>query len=196
MLKQAKIKVATKAKQLLAGSGVRRLVRHEDGSAAVEFGLVAAPFLALLFAIIETSLIFFAGQTLETATADASRLILTGQAQSQGFTQAQFKQAICARIYAMFDCNNGLLLDVRTSSSFSSATTSKPIDQNGNLVNNFTFNPGGPGCIVVARAMYQWPVYVSLLGLNLSRSDMAGGKRRLMATAALRNEPYGAATSC
>ena len=36
--------------------------------------------------------------------------------------------------------------------------------------------------------MYQWPVYVSLLGFNLS--DMAGGKRLLMATAAFRNEPY------
>ena len=36
--------------------------------------------------------------------------------------------------------------------------------------------------------MYQWPVYVSLLGFNLA--DMSGSKRLLMATAAFRNEPY------
>jgi hypothetical protein len=36
--------------------------------------------------------------------------------------------------------------------------------------------------------MYQFPVYASLLGFNLS--DMAGGKRLVMATAAFRNEPY------
>jgi hypothetical protein len=36
--------------------------------------------------------------------------------------------------------------------------------------------------------LYQWPVYVSLLGLNLS--DMSGGKRLLMSTVAFRNEPY------
>ena len=37
--------------------------------------------------------------------------------------------------------------------------------------------------------MYQWPVYASLLGLNLS--NIGSNKRLLMATAAFRNEPYG-----
>ena len=41
----------------------------------VEFGLVAVPFLGLTFAILETALVFFAGQTLETAVADSARLI-------------------------------------------------------------------------------------------------------------------------
>ena len=63
----------------------------------------------------------------------------------------------------------------------------KPIT-NGNLDNNFGYQPGGPGDIVVVRLMYQWPVYVSLLGLNLS--DLSGGKRLLMSTVAFRNEPY------
>jgi len=162
--------------------------RRKDGSSTIEFALVAAPFLALLFAIMETGIIFFAGQTLETAVADASRLILTGQAQTAGFDQAAFKQAVCARIYAMFDCQGGISVDVRTYSNFSSANTSQPIDANGNLAQNFTYDPGGPGDIVVVRVMYQWPVYVTLLGLNLA--DMAGGQRLLMATTAFRNEPY------
>lgn len=49
-----------------------------------------APFLALLFAIMETGLIFFTGQALETAVADSARLIMTGQAQTQGFDQTQW----------------------------------------------------------------------------------------------------------
>src|SRR5437868_2548144 len=177
-------------KQPFEWAVARRFIRQQDGAAAVEFAMVAAPFLALLFAIIETSLVFFAGQTLETATADASRMIMTGQAQTQGFALADFKNAVCSRVFAMFDCANQVQIDVRTYNSFSAAQPSQPtIDQNGNLVNNFTFTPGGPGCIVVARVMYAWPVYVSLLGFNLA--DMAGGKRLLMATAAFRNEPYG-----
>ena len=36
--------------------------------------------------------------------------------------------------------------------------------------------------------MYEWPIYVSLLGFNLA--DMAGNKRLIIATAAFRNEPY------
>ena len=49
------------------GRWLRRFARRQDGAAAVEFAFIAAPFLALLFAILETSLVFFAGQTLEAA---------------------------------------------------------------------------------------------------------------------------------
>ncbi|ERR1043165_4678075 len=167
---------------------VRRFVRREDGAAAVEFAMVAAPFLALMFAIMETALVFFASQTLETAVADSARLIMTGQAQSQSFSQAQFKTAVCAKIGGLFDCAAGLQIDVKTYSSFGSVDNSAPLDANGNLKTNFGYQPGGPGDIVVVRLMYQWPVYASLLGFNLG--DMAGNKRLIMATAAFRNEPY------
>jgi Flp pilus assembly protein TadG len=172
-----------------SGSFLRRFARHQEGSAAVEFGLIAAPFLAMVFAIMETALVFFAGQTLETAAADSARLIMTGQAQTQGYDQAKFKDAVCARIYALFNCSGGLYVDVKSYPSFASVSTSKPIDGNGNLqTGNFGYQPGGPGDIVVVRLMYQWPVYVSLLGLNLS--DTTGSKRLLMSTVAFRNEPY------
>jgi len=169
---------------------VQRFVRGKDGAAAVEFAIVAAPFLALMFAIIETAMVFFAGQTLETAVADSARLIMTGQAQSQSFTQAQFKQQVCARIAGLFDCANGLLVDVKTYTGFSTVSTAKPIDSNGNLQTNTTYTPGGPGDIVVVRLMYQWPMYVSLFNFSTSMSDLSGNKRLLMATAAFRNEPY------
>ncbi len=78
---------------------------------------------------------------------------------------------------------------MKTFSSFAGVTMPSPIDAQGNFQNNFTYQPGGPGDIVVVRLFYQWPVYVSLLGSNLS--NMNGGKRLLVATAAFRNEPYG-----
>lgn len=189
-------KLATGAKHFPGARRLRRLARREDGAVAVEFAMVAAPFLALLFAIMETAMIFFAGQTLETATADTSRLIMTGQAQSQGYQMTEFKTALCSRVYAMFDCANKIKIDVRTigTTSFGSANTSKPISNGKVDSDNFGFKPGGPGCIVVTKVMYEWPVFVSLLGLNLA--DLANGKRLLMATAAFRNEPYGPATSC
>jgi len=167
---------------------LHRFGRRDDGAAAIEFALVAAPFLALVFAIMETAIVFFAGQALETAVGDSARLIMTGQAQTQGFTQSKFKETVCSKIYGLFDCTNGLYVDVKTYSSFSNVSLTKPIDSSGNLVNNFTYTPGGPGDIVVVRLLYQWPVYVSLLGLNIG--DMAGSKRLLIATAAFRNEPY------
>jgi Flp pilus assembly protein TadG len=174
--------------KLLRLRTVRRFAKGEDGIAAVEFGIVAAPFLALMFAIMETAMVFFASQTLETAVADSARLIMTGQAQSGSLSQAQFKNAVCAKILGLFDCQNGLKIDVRTYNDFSSISTAKPFDQDGKLLNNFVYTPGNAGDIVVVRLMYEWPIYVSLLGFNLA--DMSGNKRLIIATAAFRNEPY------
>lgn len=162
--------------------------RHKDGSAAVEFGLIAVPFIALTFAVIETGLIFFGGQVLETATQDASRLIMTGQAQNQSMSAAQFKEKLCAKLTAMISCD-GVSIDVRTAASFAGANYSAPKDAGGNLdTGGNTFQPGQPGDVVVVRAMYEWPVLIRSFGLDLA--DLPNGKRLLMATAAFRNEPY------
>src|SRR5215475_1812126 len=107
---------ACRAKRLFALRTVRRLIRREDGAVAVEFGLVAAPFLALLFAILETALVFFAGQTLETVASDSARLIMTGQAQNQGMTSGQFSTAVCNKVVAMFNCAN-MMIDVQSCST-------------------------------------------------------------------------------
>ena len=181
-------RISAGARRLMQMRVLRRFVRRQDGSTAVEFGLIAAPFLTLIFAIMETALIFFAGQTLETAVADTSRLIMTGQAQQQGFNQAAFKDAVCAKIFGLFDCAGGVYVDVKTYTSFANVNMTPPLDANGNFVNNFTYQPGCPSDIVVVRLFYQWPVVISLLGL----SNMADGKRLLIATSAFRNEPYAA----
>jgi Flp pilus assembly protein TadG len=163
--------------------------RRRDGAAAVEFALVAAPFLALVLAIIQVGLIIYATQSLQTMAAAASRLVLTGQVQTQNMTQTQFDQAVCGGAI-LFNCS-GLMVDVRTYSSFSGADTSMPTltyDDHGNVSNNWQYSPGGPGDIVVMRLMYRWPVFMGPLGLNLS--NIGDGYRLLMATAAFKNEPY------
>jgi Flp pilus assembly protein TadG len=188
MFESMRTEFTVKMKSLLRAASPRRFVRREDGAVAVEFGLVLLPFLAVMFAIMETALVFFASQTLETAVADSARLILTGQAQSQSLTAQTFKDAVCARIYGLFNCTSGVYVDVRKYTDFSSVSMAAPVDANGNLVNNFVYQPGGPGDIVVVRLIYQWPITISLLGLNLS--NMSGGNRLLVATAAFKNEPY------
>src|SRR5262245_14711114 len=93
-------------RRLLTCRIVRRLVRKDDGAAALEFAAVGAPFFFLLFAIIETGLMLWGSQMLETAVADAGRLIMTGQAQTKGFDQSTFKQDVCARLVGgLLDCD-------------------------------------------------------------------------------------------
>jgi len=190
MIEMMRNSLKQKIRRLARRASPRLFVQRQDGSVAVEFGLILLPFLALVFGIMETALVFFADQTLETAVADSARLIMTGQAQTQNLTAATFKNAVCARIYGLFNCANGVYVNVQTYSSFGSITYTPPLDTNGNLVtSNFVYQPGGPGDIVVVQLFYQWPIYVSLM--NLSKlSNMTGNSRLLVATAAFRNEPY------
>lgn len=161
-------------------------MRGDDGSVAVEFGLVMVPFLTLMFMIIETAMVFFAGQTLETAVADSARLIKTGQAQNQSMTAATFKNAVCSRIYGLFDCAGGMYVDVKTYPSFSSISNTITYDGAGKPVTSY--QAGNPGDIVVVRLMYQWPIVVPLVQTYLA--DAGSTTRMLVATAAFRNEPY------
>ncbi len=166
---------------------LRRFVRHRKASTSIEFGLLAAPFLALAFATLQTALIFFAGQALETAAATSARLIMTGQAQGQGWAASDFKQQVCNTVTGLFNCQNGISIDVETYATFAAANLSSPVT-NGNFnTAALGYNPGGPGDIVVVRLYYQFPVF-NLLGLNLS--NLNGGYNLLAATAIFKNEPY------
>jgi Flp pilus assembly protein TadG len=166
--------------------GLGRFVRHREGTAAVEFAIVATPFLALTFAIIETAIVFFAGQTLQTAAATAGRLILTGQAQNAGWSAAQFKQQVCNQIYGIFDCANSVYVDVKAYSSFASVNLNPPVS-NGQLnTSSMGYNPGGPGDIVVVRLYYQFPVSTGLISL----SNLNGGYNLLAGTYVYKNESY------
>lgn len=180
-------KLLARARRRLPKS-IRRFGRQDRGAATVEFALVMLPFIALMFAIIQTAIVFFASQVLETAVSDSARLILTGQAQNGGYNLASFKTALCARINSLFDCNNKIYIDVRTYADFAAINMTSPTDSSGKLINNFVYQPGGPGDIVVVRLLYPWPIYMRLWNPNLS--NMAGNNRLLIATAAFRNEPY------
>jgi len=192
MVKSARSKTVAYVRRLLPVRLARRFVRQQGGAVAVEFALVAIPFIALIFAIMETALVFFAGQTLETAVQDAARLIMTGQAQTAGWSKDDFKtQGVCPRLVGgLFDCVNGVYVDVQTYADFNSynnANTS-PLTNGTFDQSKLNYFPGTPGSIEVVTFYYQWPIYVSLLGNNLS--NMNGNNRLLVATAVFRNEPY------
>jgi len=165
-----------------------RFRRDESGVTAIEFGIVALPFFALIFAILETSLVFFAGQTLETAVATSSRLIRTGPAQQQKLTSATFKNEICKQILSLFDCSNHLVVTVKTITGFGSIDYTVPKDSKGNVKDPLLYTPGKSGELVVVQAFYSWPVIAGLLGFDLA--SQPNGTHLLSSTAAFRNEPF------
>ena len=188
---------------------LRRFQRNREGSAAVEFVLVAPLFFALLFAILETALMFFASQVLESITQQSARMIMTGQAQNGTggtatacggvpCTQGTFKTYVCSQIPAIFSCNS-ITVDVQNYQNYQSVSLPTPIDSSGNFDSSkMGYNPGGSSAcsgnsscansIVVVRLYYPWQLFVTGLGYNIS--NMNSNQRLLMATAVFRNEPY------
>jgi Flp pilus assembly protein TadG len=188
MTKAAAPSNSTKDKPRRRFSALRRFRRDSHAATAIEFALVALPFFALLFAILETFLMFFASQTIETATAKGARLVRTGQAQTMGLDAATFKDEICTAMNGLFNCEDNLMVDVRTYSYFNGVDLAQPIDEDGNLIEDFVYEPGVGGDVVVVRAFYEWPIHTNILGLGLA--NLANGKRLIAAATAFRNEPF------
>ena len=180
-------------KMLVRGApGLRfcEAARCESGATVVEFALVAAPFLAMLVALFQTALVFFAGRVLDETTEQASRYIMTGQAQTAGMTQSQFATWVCGQTFALFTCGN-FMINVQNYSSFSSASTTTPtltFNAQGQVSNSWNYSTGNPGDIVVVQVMYQWPVVLGPLGFSLA--NLSNGNRLLVSTAVFKNEPY------
>ena len=167
--------------------GIASLLKDRRGGAAIEFALVGAPFLALLIAILETGLIFFAQEVLQSSTSQAARSIMTGRAQAQGMTATQFQQAVCATAAPLLTCAN-TYVNAQVFTSFGTVTRLDPL-QNGSLNPALlSYQTGGPGDIVMVQVFYQWPVVSGPLNFNLA--NMSGNSDLLVATVVFRNEPY------
>jgi Flp pilus assembly protein TadG len=168
---------------------LRTLGRDESAAAAVEFSLVALPLLGLLLAALQLSVIFFAGQVLQSAATDASRQLMTGQAQSGGMTAAQFQQVVCGKAQSFFNCG-ALMVDVEAANSYTAVNTAAPkltYDSNGKVTNTFSWSPGAAGQVVIVKVLYNWPVFgPAALGL----SNQPNGSHLLVAVTVFKNEPF------
>lgn len=172
-----------------AGTAIR-LAASARGAVAIEFGLIAIPFFALMIAVLQTSLVFFAQQTLETTAEKSVRQLITGQAQRANMTESEFRTLVCSKLPAFMKCSK-VLIDVRSASTFASISTSAPaieFDNNGNITNSFGYSPGSAGSINIVRIMYVWDVQAGPLGFDLS--TMSNKKRLLYATSVFKTEPY------
>jgi Flp pilus assembly protein TadG len=163
---------------------LNRFRRSTKGTAAIEFAFIAPPFLMLLFSLFEIGLTYAADIVLQNALNETARMIRTGQP----LTQAQFRQNVCDKISIILACDSKLAIDVRTYSSFSTATLPSPLDASENFRTDFKYETGGKSAIVVARVFYAWKPVTPYLGRALV--NMSGDARLLQGVAVFRNEPF------
>ena len=156
-----------------AVSILSRFGRDARGATALEFGIIAVPFLGLLLAIMELGLRFLINSNLEAGVKQASRALLTGAAQTAGVsTASQFRTTyLCPAagssvLGSFIDCTK-LIIDVRVSTAFSGSDLS-----NGFYKTQTTnqFCPGAPSAITVVRVAYPMPSFLPILAIGTSSS--------------------------
>jgi Flp pilus assembly protein TadG len=170
----------------------RLFARHEGGVTAIEIGILGVPFFALIAAIMESAMIFFASQVMDGAVDQAARDIRTGQAQSgsSGYanTLAGFQDSVCNDLFGLFDCSQ---LEVKVSlvTDFSVATAGQVLDSNGNWLITPSYTPGTGGQVVMVQVYYKWPTLFNFAGFNMANTP--DGKSRLMSSVRVfMNEPF------
>jgi Flp pilus assembly protein TadG len=166
------------------------LLGDRAGATAVEFALVAAPLVFMLFAILELAMVFLVASTLENATSNVARTIRTGQVQSGGGGSANsIRDSICANLgWLQSQCQANLSVDVRTYAQFTNGAAPSPINNGKFDTSALMYAPGDPGQIVLVRAFYRWTLMTPFLKGALANLD--NGVTMLTATTTFKNEPY------
>lgn len=196
-----KANVAAERESRAGHSVIRRFRRSENGATAVEFGFVALPFFMLIWAIIETGLMFWTNQVLEESLSQASRVLLTGESRSRyssttaSVNTAAFRDDVCARAMNMIDCSK-LAIDVRTYGDFSAASTgtssSNPLAGRNLDTSSFSYRQPDANQIVVVRAVLDYKLFLTSWAstslANIGSAD--SGRRGIVASVAFRAEPF------
>ncbi len=175
----------------------RTLLKDESGVTAVEFALVAPPFLLLLLGIIELGLTLFTQTVLDGAARDAARLVRTGQVQQGATTVAAqlnaFQTTLCSSLRVLLSssaCAQNVYVDLETFPSFSAVRFTGTCNQNSNQAGNGNpcpFVQVNPRTIAAVQVRYNRPSLIGYVGRYLAgMSEMT----TLSSTVIFQSEPF------
>ena len=174
----------------------RSWLRDESGSAAVEFALVAMPFLLFVLGIIGVGLYFFTQNALERGVENAARQIRTGQAQNAGVTVGQFKTLLCNEAGSYIDCSKVSII-VQSATSWSGIAPQSCLDANNNMVAStgasgdlISKYSGAAKTVVLVTVCYKWDLAQMFNFLKLGAGPGGTGAAIVQAATTFRSEPY------
>ena len=172
------------------GAPKRSLLKDENGATAVEFGMIAMPFLLFVLGILGMGLYYLAATSLEYGVESAARKIRTGEAEKSALTVGGFKSLICAAAIGV-DCSKVTVI-IQKATTWSGINPQACVTNNsqtgssgnaGDLLSNYS---GTASQVVLVTACYRWPLADSFKFMKFSTS----GPTIIQAATAFKNEPY------
>jgi len=178
---------------------LRRWRRDDSGATAIEFAIVATPFLMLLFGIMTVCLYFFTNFSLENAAWAAARSIRTGQLQqgTGAYTgvvtledrKIAFKAALCSKAPSFLQCGNKVVIIAQSNTSFGGIIEPQ-CASNGTMINQSAaaFETGSASSVVLITVCYPWEFANKLPFIKFG--NLNNGAALMQASVAFRTEPY------
>ncbi|HWA20128.1 MAG TPA: TadE/TadG family type IV pilus assembly protein [Devosia sp.] len=171
----------------------RRFGSDDRGVTAIEFGVLAIPFFVMVYAIMETAMLFFASQVLDSAVEDASRRVRTGQAQAASWNLTNFRTELCGYTFNLFGDCSGIQIKVAVIANFAAAATAPAVQTCTSSTCTWdpdfqSYNGGTRRDVVQVQAFYRWPLQVILPYFNLR--NQPDNYRLISAMRVFRNEPF------
>jgi len=150
------------------------------GQTTVEFALVAAALLTLLFAVIDLALMFYVQLTMQHAVREGARYAITGQVTGSAGME-QLKRVVREASNNLYDQNAQKIKHPRVSLVTPSATA---------VYNNYSGTPiddtGGSDDIIMVSLTYSWRLLTPIL-----QPFFKDGRYTFTARATMKNEPRG-----
>lgn len=176
--------VPSSRRTLQRGVQLARFVRDKSGAAALEFAMVALPFLAMVICIIEVGVDFFFFSQIDYAAHKAAQEIRSGSVQMQKLTADQFKTNVLCPKLSGFTCSSVRINVVVIKESEEwwawSPTNIDPTTAR--------WCPGGAADTVLLQIAYPVPLATMIWAGSQST---ANGVRYYLSAAAFRNDPFG-----
>jgi Flp pilus assembly protein TadG len=188
----------TASYSLLRNRLLRQWSTDIAGATAIEFGIVAIPFLMFIMGLIGCAFFFFVTNSIEKGMDQTSRLIRTGEAVADKMTVNDFKDSICDGAGFWIRCKDLQIFVKSYTAGWGELAQDKPqpcVDANGVIQTNpapgtdlIAIYSGAASDVVVVTACYKWTLTAKLPLFKIG--NMSDGSMMLQSATAFRSEPY------
>ena len=177
---------------------MRGFLQARKASVAVEFAMIGAPLLLMIFETFQSALFVYSSGMLNHATQAAARQIMTGGVQNQNLTATQFRtNVLCPLLPAAMPCSS-VIVNLQTFSeaaypggfyNFVNGTQTAIITPPLNN-SQTSFCPGGSGQYVYLQVLYAMPLIGGFWLPAVTTTFQGQPVKLVSAAAAFKNEPY------